>query len=131
MAKRILDAVGLCEGYLPAKMQVQRNRKEILTYKKKLEADVTEFERMLLEDCIQEKLKECQESQWKITLFDIAFRQLDKEERSIIKQIYNDGRKWRDITWSDGRHMSMSTVSDLRKRAMRKITAFLVRRGKI
>ena len=125
--KESIGAVELCEGYLLAKKRLLKNQKDITAYRKKMETEVTEFERLLLEDCVEEKLKECQESQRIIYLFDAANGYLDEEEGLVIQQKYNEGKNWRDITWSDGRHMSTSTVGELRKRAMKKISAFLVR----
>ena len=125
MSKNENPAMSLCKKYIPARKRIFRNKKEIEEYRKKLETEISVFERMLLEDCIALKEQEMEEDHKSITLFETAVQLLESDEKELILRMYGDGAKWTEVLDKDGETMHPQKIARLRKKALAHIQEFL------
>ena len=125
MNKNGSPAVSLCEAYLPAKKRMLRNKKEIAMYRKKLETEVTTFERLLLEDCIAHKEQEMENDLRTIGIFEAAVPLLADKEKIVIRQLYQEGKRWSEVVNCEGKIMNPKTVRSIRTRAIAEIDSLI------
>ena len=132
MNKNGSSAASLCEAYLPARKRMLKNKKEIAMYRKKLEKEATTFERLLLEDCIAYKEHEMKDDFRITAIFEAAMPLLADKERNVIRQLYQEGRKWSEVVNCEGKIMNPKTISSVRAKAIAEIDpmiSMLYKRG--
>ena len=120
--KRVSD---FCKSYIPAREELNRAKKSRAMLEKKLSTDLTKFERLLIEDTIR-VLEAKIEKQMRIMYgFEIKLNGLKGLDKSIIYQLYVEGKAWNEIINEEGVSISTARVGVIRNRALEKLANYI------
>lgn len=110
------EAKKVCTEYADAKALVTRHKQEVAYFKSCVAESITAVEKFTFErelDRLAEKIGPAAE---KVALYETAVDDVTGRPRLVLRQIYEECRKWKDVVDEDDVHLSESCIAaDLKK----------------
>ena len=109
--------------YAATKVRMEQAYHELADMEEKSQSLPACAERTVIQDIIEKKKRATVQDRADVLIFESALMRLNPSEKSVLTQLFIQGKRWAEVVGTDGLHMSYASICRLRVKGLKQIEA--------